>query len=80
MSTFNSSLPPDEGFYFNGMPPEDIPDIPDIPPDDMNDELFERIHALEERVKQLVKQLEQVGTRFKQVESELIDQNIIIPF
>ena len=40
---------------------------------DVTDELFERIRQLEQRLQEHEK-------RFKQVESELIDRGIILPF
>ena len=57
---------------------DEIPELPELPelPDNsysVDDELFERIRALEQRLQVLEK-------RFKQVEVELIDQGIIIPF
>ena len=53
---------------------DEIPELPE-PFDsyDVNDELFERIRALEQQLQTLEK-------RFRQVEGELIAQDIIVPF
>ncbi len=54
---------------------DEIPELPDMPYDSygVNDEIFERLQALEQRLQMLEK-------RFKEVEKELIDQDIILPF